>query len=477
MEREKGLQYRKAERGLRNIIRELKTSNTSLLPPEPDLIDKLEVSRNTFRRVMGDLAEEGVIQRIQGKGTFIVPDWKKIAFSGWVKNDPGGDVIIDRMVNGFKLQRGIEVNYISFPFYQYPHQLFSLITNGNAPDVLQINPYWLPRFQSLDLLMPLDHVITPNNLHRRFTSDIESCRIGNELYALNWSLCPLVLFYNKRVMERSGLDPEHPPGTLEELRELSIRVNRSKEQHTYGFCLPLALNEPHFHWLLPFLLAFRGGYSDKIGNLIIDCEENVKAMEWMIDFYSQGGVSEPKRPSDARILFATDHVAFLVDGPYARGFFRQMSGRGKEFDGHYGVATIPTGPTGRSESILLAHSLSIPRRCRHPELAREWIEYLTTNEQNARLYFEEYGMIPCLRDLLHKPYYMNDPFASVIIKQLDTASLVPIRHPLFSRSLPFLTHLFSDMIRYRQKPAERLRFLREIINILGQSDEFVASVM
>src|SRR5665647_3936558 len=43
------------------------------LPTERELADELDVSRVTVRRVLGSLAAESVIYRIQGSGTFVRP--------------------------------------------------------------------------------------------------------------------------------------------------------------------------------------------------------------------------------------------------------------------------------------------------------------------------------------------------------------------------------------------------------------------
>ncbi len=43
----------------------------TLLPAEPDLCDEFGVSRITVRKAIGDLAREGRIQTIQGKGTYV----------------------------------------------------------------------------------------------------------------------------------------------------------------------------------------------------------------------------------------------------------------------------------------------------------------------------------------------------------------------------------------------------------------------
>lgn len=205
--------------------------------------------------------------------------------------------------------------------------------------------------------------------------------------------------------------------------------------------------------------------------MTIDSEANIRASKWLLQLLSEGGVQKPLRTADLRILFATDRLAFMLDSSYGRGLLRQITGRGKDADSGYGIAKIPVGPSGRSESVLLTHALSISRRSANPQLAYQWIDYLTTNEDNARLYYREYGMIPCLRDILDTPFYLSDPFASVLVDQVDSASIVPIAHPLYSRSLPNIAYVFSDMLLNRKDPAARLALLKEMITVIGRSED------
>jgi len=119
---------------------------------------------------------------------------------------------------------------------------------------------------------------------------------------------------------------------------------------------------------------------------------------------------------------------------------------------------------------LLSHSLAISKNCRNPEAAYHWIEHLAANEENAQNYFELFGMVPCDRNFLHNPYFAKDPFASVLIEQIETASVGPIDHPLFYKSMPFLIKIFSDVIHAERKPREALSFLKETIGILGEAE-------
>lgn len=49
------------------------------LPPEVKLAETLSMSRNTVRQALGKLEEDGVIERVQGRGTFVTTDQQRQA--------------------------------------------------------------------------------------------------------------------------------------------------------------------------------------------------------------------------------------------------------------------------------------------------------------------------------------------------------------------------------------------------------------
>ena len=457
---------RRTRSAIERLIEEQRRSGDAKLPTETELTDRLRVGRNTLRTVIDELAHAGVVERIQGRGTFIVRTESRLRFSSWVPGEIPSRHAFERMVRTFEESAGAcRVESVVYPYYQYTTRVIREMNAGDGLDVVQIAPYWLQRFHRSGFLRRLDDLISTGNLTRRYSKDIDSCRIGDELYALNWGLAPLVLYYNKRVLERAGLDPDDPPATLEDLYRASVHVNALGQEDLRGICLPLDSYEAYVMWLYPFLRAFGGGFSDSMGNTSINTDENAAALRWLRALNAHGGCGDPKTITDARILFATGHVAFIIDGPYGRGFYRTISGLGVDFDDQYGVTTVPVGPSGRSESVLLAHSLTISSRCADPEAAYAWIEHLTTHEENARRYFEASGMIPAIRDILHKPFFYKDPFASVLIRQIETATPAAFAHPSFSSVLPFTAVALSEAIIGARTVEDRLAFLDDVVRV------------
>ena len=204
--------------------------------------------------------------------------------------------------------------------------------------------------------------------------------------------------------------------------------------------------------------------------------EELKALKWGMficwsfsTFSGKEWTPGVKDITEGRMLFAADRIGFWVDGPWLRGLFRQMSGFKRDFDSHYGVARIPVGPSGRSESILWNHSLAISADCRHIESAYKWIEFLTTEEESARCHFRVLGMLPPMRDFLHTPFFSEEPFSAVCIEQMDSVSSFPVGHPLFNKSIPFISQVVSGIITESLAPVERLAFLKEIVQIINQN--------
>lgn len=63
--------YRQVSNILESEILEL-YSNGDALPPETELANRFKINRHTLRRAVDELENEGLVNRVRGKGTFVV---------------------------------------------------------------------------------------------------------------------------------------------------------------------------------------------------------------------------------------------------------------------------------------------------------------------------------------------------------------------------------------------------------------------
>src|SRR3954468_2591007 len=65
--------YQQLHHALRQAIEDKRLASDSPLPPERDIASELGVSRITVRKALDALAEEGLVRRRHGAGTFVAP--------------------------------------------------------------------------------------------------------------------------------------------------------------------------------------------------------------------------------------------------------------------------------------------------------------------------------------------------------------------------------------------------------------------
>ena len=76
------------------IIETLNESGVRLLPTENELMNTLSFGRYTVRQAVQAFVNQGILERIQGKGTFILDAKTEISFSGWIGTEPPGDIAV-----------------------------------------------------------------------------------------------------------------------------------------------------------------------------------------------------------------------------------------------------------------------------------------------------------------------------------------------------------------------------------------------
>jgi len=78
------LKYIRARIGILNLIAEQGVQVGEQLPTEKDLVEKFNVSSISIRRALSDLAQDGVIEKVQGRGSFLLKPVRSVPTQGFV---------------------------------------------------------------------------------------------------------------------------------------------------------------------------------------------------------------------------------------------------------------------------------------------------------------------------------------------------------------------------------------------------------
>jgi multiple sugar transport system substrate-binding protein len=420
-----------------------------MIPPELEISRRFQISRATVRLAILELVNEGVLERIPGKGTFVRRGRDQLVFTNWLATEEYASAALAELLTRFVARRsGVEVDNVGIPYLQSEHQLMLMTSAGKAPDLAALIYLWIPIFAHQGALLPLDELYTPEIRDNLYPQTLNAVTFGSHAYGFNWVNAPNILYSNRRLLEEycGGLDCNVEYFT--DLEEIFARIREKSRGRVLPFSIPVHDDEEFFLFsIYNFLHAFDGGLLNNQGEIIFNSEQNIKAFTWLRSFIRKGRIELSRGHLENRRLFANDELAFLIEGPWLEGIIPTLnrSYQGGMQDIEFSV--LPKGPKGVSSSVLWNHTLAVFRQCRNRDLALELIRYLTEDPEAGELYYTMTRMLPVRLDELSRNPVYNDRFGQVLRRQMESALPIPFADsPFFMLSIAFCAKAAREIL-------------------------------
>jgi maltose-binding protein MalE len=461
------------ESKIREMISELKATNQLQLPSENVLMKQLGVTRSKLRGVLDRLVEKGLIERMQGKGSFIKSAECTVDFSEWLSTElSGGDVGIANAVRLFEMSReNVRINRISSPPWKIIKEIVQLACQGRSPDIMLIDPYSLPVLRELGILLNLKNVVQDLGMHDHHMIENTNMLDHEGIHSIVIGRHVNLLYYNKRVLAATGLDPNTPAATLDELLEQCERIN-SSDAGFYGIGMPVNLLTAG-NVIYNLFTALNGSFVDDLDNLLVETENNIRALEWLKRLYNRGSERTPKSTFEVRRLFANDKIAYLIDSTAANNYFKYLRFYSDEPSLEYGYTGIPHSDSCESRSLITNYSLAISQESVKRDAALDFISFFNKNSQISTLLYEHYGIVPVTSEALRDSSCLTSPLLQLAVNQIDTGFFLPITNRHFVRFWPIILRTFIDCILYERSAKECLLSLKYLLGILGKQDSLL----
>ncbi|MFX3635878.1 MAG: extracellular solute-binding protein [Candidatus Pristimantibacillus sp.] len=371
----------------------------------------------------------------------------EITFANWISVEEGTKEAYNQLIADFESKHpNIKVKSMGIPFAQFKDQVLVNSSGGNAPDVTMANQNFTAAFVGAKVAAPIEQFVGADLVNDIVDGSKSGVTYDSKVMAMPWAPHPNALFWNKTLFKKAGLDPEKPPATWDELKDMAGKVAAiGKDDNgnpVYGIGENAATDSYTGNMLLRTTLTYGGKFIDDQGTVVWD---QGKALEESLS-HIKALVNNKISPKGAdmkslRGMFANGTLGMLIDGDFGRTNFRNMSGKGEEFDKEWGVTVIPAGVTGRSETIFTEHQLIITEGGEHKEAAAELVKYLVSKDAML-IYHQLNGVMSSLKSVSSLPEMNEDDYASVFNEQMKTASPMPAANPKFDNAMKQA----SDMI-------------------------------
>jgi len=128
---------------------------------------------------------------------------------------------------------GVRVRWIDLQFQSLDQKLLSAIAGGVPPDVVNLNTEITIRMAQAHALVDMEAAVPAAARARYFPNIWASLRVEGRAYGIPWYVEPDVLAFNRTLFQRAGLDPAHPPATMDAFIQAAVTVKQ--KTGVYGF--------------------------------------------------------------------------------------------------------------------------------------------------------------------------------------------------------------------------------------------------
>ena len=297
---------------------------------------------------------------------------------------------LDEMIADFEDEnKDITVKVETAGWDDYFNKLQVNISGDLAPDVFELNYENFVTYASKGALYNMDTLVADDS---SFSPDIYypksygSFSYKNTQYGLPETFSTVVLFYNKDLFDKAGLEYPKESWNWDDAIAAAKEI-RDEDEDIWGL-----FSDVQF-WEFYKKIAQNGGsVFDEAGNVVIDSPENIEALQTMLDIESKYNIM----PTDAQMggvsdgdLFLSGKLGMLVSGIWMFGAFGE-AGFNWDIEVEPGMSTKATH--------FFANALVISSSTDKAEAAWKWAKFFTGRDESAKMRIRTGWELPTISD-------------------------------------------------------------------------------
>ena len=305
-----------------------------------------------------------------------------------------------------------EVEYLTAGY----NDMLSFVTNrvggGDKVDVIFGEVTWAAGLADGGIITSVDRVLPQSFLADFHSTALDSFDYKGKIVGIPCYYSPTVLFYNKNLFKKAGLDPDKPPKTYDEILAYAEKLSKlttDKGERVYAFGLPFASGVAAGNSINSVILSFGGKVLDEKGKLNIHNQGFKDAMNFYKTLDDNKYNPQNCLPKALRQMFATESLAMYYDQAGGYAPISNINPSAKNFTA---IAPAVSGGTGNGATLIQSHCLLLAHNgAQSAEATSAFVQFLMSKKVMGDYLVNLFPAFPAL-------------------KSMDNISLFPILDPL-----------------------------------------------
>lgn len=249
----------------------------------------------------------------------------------------------------------ITIEWVTAPYGEIVNQVVNMAGGGNKVDVIFGEIDWVPGLVDAGLAAPVRDILPQAFVDDFYPDVLKSFEVEGKPYGIPLYVSPYVLYYNKNLFTKAGLDPNKPPKTYDEMLSYAQKLSQLKDANgnkVYAFGQTTASVPVSGASLTAMVFNFGGQVLDAQGKLAVD-NQGFKDAFTMVQKLDQLGYNpQNAKLKDLRNLFALGQLAMYYDQSWGFNGVKSINPDAVNFTAS---AEPLKGGNGVGASLLQAH--------------------------------------------------------------------------------------------------------------------------
>lgn len=287
-------------------------------------------------------------------------------------NAPQNEPMFRAWIDSFKKDHpGVEIEWLDKTGSDWATFYQAQLVGGTPPDIINVQGTLWAEYAANDYVMDLTPYLEKNpEVRARFSEGMLGYwTLGGQVYGLPYYVNKSLLYYNKLLFEKAGIDG--PPKTVDELLDAAEKIAALSDETT-GF---VTLN---FDWLYWSLFASAGVemFNDDMSEAAFNTPEMLERLTKLAAATKSGAINNiawTGRWREPNGAFASGNVGMYQAHGGAYYNFRKM---GDWINADTVGATEFPGGIG----VFNSHGFLVSKATANPDLAWAFVEHITSPE-------------------------------------------------------------------------------------------------